>query len=110
MTLDVPADQAVRVTSGGTRPPPRARSGLEITSTMRALRYERHSSLGRAERRVRAHSPGSYASLNVTRHRRPAARPRRRNPRRDSAVREIFLLCYLRGPAGIIVALAEQIG
>jgi predicted enzyme related to lactoylglutathione lyase len=22
----------------------------------------------------------------------------------------IFLLCYLRGPAGIIVALAEQIG
>jgi len=24
--------------------------------------------------------------------------------------RGIFLLCYLRGPAGIIVALAEQIG
>ena len=23
---------------------------------------------------------------------------------------DIFLLCYLRGPAGIIVALAEQIG
>jgi len=24
--------------------------------------------------------------------------------------KNIFLLCYLRGPAGIIVALAEQIG
>jgi predicted enzyme related to lactoylglutathione lyase len=23
---------------------------------------------------------------------------------------DVFLLCYLRGPAGIIVALAEQIG
>ena len=41
-----------------------------------------------AIRRVRAHSPGSYASLSITRHGRPAARPRRRNPRRDRAVRE----------------------
>lgn len=48
MAQDVPAGRAVRGTSGGTRPPPQARSGLEIPSTMRALRYERHSSLGRA--------------------------------------------------------------
>jgi len=31
-------------------------------------------------------------------------------PRRGGTVREHLLLGYLRGPAGIIVALAEQIG
>jgi hypothetical protein len=38
----------------------------------------------------------------------PPARPRRRLL--GEVYESIFLLCYLRGPAGIIVALAEQIG
>jgi hypothetical protein len=50
-----------------------------------------------------------YASLSVTRHRRPAA-PTAEILGEIARFESIFLLCYLRGPAGIIVALAEQIG
>jgi len=54
--------------------------------------------------------PGSCESLSVTRHRRPAARPRRRTARRDSTVREPLPAVLPPRPAGIIVARAEQIG
>ena len=39
-----------------------------------------------------------------------AWRPRRRTLGEVAQYESIFRLCYLRGPAGIIVALAEQIG
>jgi hypothetical protein len=40
----------------------------------------------------------------------PPARPRAELLGEVAQFESIFRLCYLRGPAGIIVALAEQIG
>ena len=72
-------------------------------------------------------TPDGHGRLELTKYHTPAAADAGPENRRDDTVAHlrahgaellgevvqyegIFLLCYVRGPAGIIVALAEQIG
>ena len=62
--------------------------------------------------RAPATRPASPPRLRRRRHpRRPhACGPRRRARRRGRELRDSYWLCYVRGPEGIIVELAEKIG
>jgi hypothetical protein len=54
-------------------------------------------------------TPDGHSKLELTRYHTPAASSAELLGE-VAQYESIFRLCYLRGPAGIIVALAEQIG